>query len=248
MITRAERHGNDYVLNGTKALVTNAPEADIFLVFATVDPGRGMWGVTGFLVEGGAAGLRVSADIRKMGLTTSPMAEVALQDCVVPAENMLGCEGQGAQIFNHSMAWERSCILASTVGSMAHQLDECLEYAKTRRQFGRPIGDFQLVASKIVDMKMRLETSRLLLYNVAWKHDRGADITTDAAMAKLHIGDAAVQSALDAVQIHGAYGYTKEYQIERYLRDSIGGRLYSGTSDIQRLLIANQLGLSPFKA
>jgi alkylation response protein AidB-like acyl-CoA dehydrogenase len=243
--TRAERHGDNYVLNGTKVFVTNGPIAEVFLVFATVDQRKGMWGVTGFLLESGTKGLKVSSEIHKMGLTTSPMAELVLEDCVVPANNVLGDEGQGAQIFNHSMGWERSCILASTVGSMERQLQECLEYAKTRRQFNRPIGDFQLVASKIVDMKMRLETSRLLLYRAAVNHDRGAEITTDAALAKLHIGDAAVQSALDAIQIHGAYGYTTEFEVERELRDAIGGRLYSGSSEIQRLLIATELGLSP---
>lgn len=243
--TRASRDGNGFKLNGSKTFVTNAPEADLFLAFATVDPGKGMWGVTAFLVERDRKGLSVSNKIQKMGLTTSPMAEVIFQDCVVPAENVLGREGQGATVFNHSMAWERSCILATDVGAMERQLETCIEYAKTRNQFGKPIGDFQLVASRIADMRLRLETSRLLLYRAAWAQASGKNNTLEAAMAKLHISDAAVRSALDAIQIHGGYGYTREYEVERELRDSIGGKLYSGTSEIQRLIIARQLGLSP---
>jgi hypothetical protein len=209
-----------------------------------VNPQRGMWGVTAFLIEGGTPGLRVGRPIDKMGLTGSPMAEVILEDCEVPAECLLGKEGQGAAIFNHSMGWERACILGTNVGAMARQLDTCLDYVKTRRQFGRPIGDFQLVASKIADMKLRLETSRLLLEKAAESQaaEKGA---LDGALAKLYISDAAVQSGLDAIQIHGGYGYTREYEAERELRDAIGSRLYSGTSEIQRLIIARHLGLSP---
>jgi hypothetical protein len=243
--TRAGRRGGGYVLNGTKTFVTNAPVADLFVVFATVDPAQGMWGITGFLIERGARGLTVGHRIEKMGLTTSPMAEVTLEDCEVPAENLLGREGQGVPVFSHSMGWERSCILASTVGGMEWQLETSLKYARARKQFGKPIGDFQLVASKIVDLKVRLETSRLLLYRAATAQARGRDNAMEAALAKLYIGEAAVQSALDAIQIHGGYGYTKEYGVERDLRDAVGGRLYSGTSEIQRLIIARHLGLSP---
>ena len=243
--TSAERQGDRYVLNGTKIFVTNAPEADLFLVFATVNPKQKMWGVTAFVVERTRPGLSVSPPIAQMGLTTSPVSEVVLQDCAVPVDNVLGREGQGPAIFNHSMGWERSCILASTVGGLERQLNTCLTYAKTRRQFGRPIGDFQLVASRIVDMKVRLETSRLLLYRAAWLQKEGGMPAMDAAMAKLYISEAAVQSALDAIQLHGAYGYTKEFEVERNLRDAVASRMYSGTSEIQRLIIARNLGLSP---
>jgi alkylation response protein AidB-like acyl-CoA dehydrogenase len=243
--TRAERRGDCYVLNGTKTFVTNAPVADLFLVFATIDPARGRWGVTAFLIERGTAGLTVGNRIEKMGLTTSPMAEVILEDCEVPAANLLGREGQGVPVFSHSMGWERSCILASTVGGMEWQLEKSLKHARARKQFGKPIGSFQLVASKIVDLKLRLETSRMLLYRAASAQARGRNNDLEAAMAKLYIGEAAVQSALDAIQIHGGYGYTREYGVEQDLRDAVGGRLYSGTSEIQRLIIARYLGLSP---
>jgi len=243
--TRADQKGDHWVLNGAKMFVTNAPEADLFVVFATVDPKKRMWGITGFLIERDTPGLSVSPKIAKLGLTTSPMAEVVLEDCAVPAANVLGRIGQGATIFNHSMGWERSCILASTIGGMDRQLETCLAYVKSRRQFNRPIGDFQLVSSRIVDMKVRLETSRLLLYRAAWAQAKGQTPALEAAMAKLYISEAAVQSALDAIQVHGGYGYMKEYQVERDLRDAVGARLYSGTSEIQRLIIARNLGLTP---
>jgi alkylation response protein AidB-like acyl-CoA dehydrogenase len=243
--TEAVRRGDRYVLNGTKMFVTNAPVADLFLVFASVNRQRGMWGVTAFLIERGAKGLSVSKKIEKMGLSTSPMGEVVLEDCEVPAENMLGREGQGAAIFNHSMGWERSCILASTLGAMDRQLQACITYVKTRHQFGKPIGNFQLVASRIADMKVRLETSRLLLYRAAWSQAQGGMSALDAAMAKLYVSEAAVASALDAIQVHGGYGYTREFEVERDLRDMLGGRLYSGTSEIQKLIIARGLGLNP---
>lgn len=245
LTTRAERRGDRYILNGAKTFCTNAPVGDLFVVFATVDKNKGMFGVTGFLVEKGTSGLTVGQPIPKMGLTTSPMAEVILEDCEVPAENVLGREGLGATIFNHSMGWERSCILATDVGAMERQLETCICYAKERRQFGKPIGNFQLVASKIADMKVRLETSKLLLYKAAWSQSRNEMSAIDAAMAKVYISEAAVASALDAIQVHGGYGYMKEFEIERELRDAIGGKLYSGTSEIQRLIIARNLGLTP---
>lgn len=245
LATQAVRQGDRYLLNGTKTFITNAPEADLFLVFGSVNLKKGMWGVTGFLVERGTKGFSVGKKIGKMGLNSAEMAELILQDCEVPVENVLGREGQGHAIFNHSMGWERSCILASTVGAMERQLEACLQYVKGRHQFGKPIGSFQLTASKIVDMKVRLETSRLLLYRTAWNHDQGASNAVDAAMAKLYISECAVQSALDAIQIHGGYGYCKEFEVERELRDVVAGKLYSGTSEIQRLIIAQGLGLPP---
>ncbi len=243
--TKAERKGDRYVLNGTKMFVTNAPVGDLFLAFATVDRNKGMWGVTGFLIEKDTKGLTVSKPIEKMGLKTSPMAEVVLEDCEVPAENLLGREGLGATIFNHSMGWERSCILATDVGAMERLVEKCVCYAKERQQFGKPLGSFQLVAAKIAEMKVRLEASRLLLYRAAWSQSEGKMNALEAAIAKLFISEAAVQSGLDAIQLHGGYGYMKEFEVERELRDAIGGRLYSGTSEIQKLIIARQLGLTP---
>ena len=243
--TRAEKKGDRYILNGSKTFVTNAPVADMFVLFGTVDPAKGMWGITAFLIDKGTKGISAGKKLDKLGLTTSATSEVFLEDCEVPAENILGRVGQGAAIFNHSMAWERSCILGSTVGTMQRELELCLEYARTRKQFGKPIGNFQLVAAKLADMKIRLETSRLMLYRAAWAHATGQPNALEGAIAKLAISDAAIASALDAIQIHGGYGYMREFQVERHLRDNVASRLYSGTSEIQRLIVARHLGLTP---
>ena len=245
MRAKAERTDGGYRLNGTKTFVTNAPIADLFVVFATVDRTKGMWGVTTFLIDHGTPGLSVSEPFKKMGLRTSPMAEIVLEDCLVPEDAVLGKPGQGAIIFNHSMAWERSCILASQVGAMEHQLELCLRYAKERKQFGKPIGDFQLVAARLADMKVRLDSSRLLLHRAAWAMAHDEDAEMASAVAKLYISEAALASALDAIRTHGGYGYMQEFEVERDLRDFLGGTLYSGTSDIQRLLVARHLGLRP---
>ena len=241
--TRAERVNGGYVLNGTKMFVTNAPFADIALIFATVDPEKGLGGITAYLVETGTPGFRVSRSIEKMGLRTSPMGELIFQDCFVSDACRLGREGAGASIFNSSMEWERSSILASHVGGMERQLEECIRYARVRRQFGKPIGKFQSISNRIADMKVRLETARLLLYKVAWLKKIGKSAVMEAAVAKLYLSECFVQNSLDAIRIHGGYGYMTEFEIERDLRDSIGGLLYSGTSDIQRMVISRWLGL-----
>jgi alkylation response protein AidB-like acyl-CoA dehydrogenase len=243
MRTTARRRGDRYVLNGTKMWVTNAPIAGLALVFATLGKEGGLAGITAFLVDKGTPGFSVGADIKKMGLRTSPMGELVLDDCEVPVENRLGPEGGGAAIFNSSMEWERSAILASQVGAMAFQLEECVRYAKSRRQFGKPIGKFQQVSSRIADMKIRLETCRALLYRVASSTARAAERLMEAAVAKAYVSECAVQSGLDAIQLHGGYGYAVESGIERVLRDAIGGRLYSGTTEIQKNIIARCLGL-----
>ena len=243
LATTATRRGDRWVLNGTKTFVTNGPIADVFVVFATTDPALGFMGLTGFVLEKGTPGLAVGPPIEKMGLRTSPMSELVFQDCELPAEALLGREGGGSRVFASSMEWERGCLLASYIGAMERQLETCVEYARTRRQFNRPIGKFQSVANMIVDMKVRMETSRLILYKVGWLKTSGCDAVMDAAIAKLHLSEAWVQSCLDAIQIHGGYGYMTEFELERDLRDSIAGRIYSGTSEIQRNIIAAQLGL-----
>jgi alkylation response protein AidB-like acyl-CoA dehydrogenase len=240
---RAERVNGGYKLNGTKMFVTNAPVADMALIFATVDPAKKIGGVTAFLVDKGTPGFRVSRSIEKMGLRTSPMGELILVDCFVSVESRLGPEGAGSSIFNSSMEWERSCILGSHIGAMERQLEACVRYARERRQFGQPIGKFQAVANRIAEMKVRLETARLLLYKVAWLKQIGKPAVMEAALAKLYLSECFVQSSLDAIRTFGGYGYMTEFEVERDLRDAIGGTLYSGTSDIQRMIIARWLGL-----
>ena len=241
--TTAVRKNGSYVLNGTKMFITNAPIADAILVFATVDRDKGMQGVCAFIVDKGTPGLKTTRHLEKMGLRTSPMGEVVLEDCEVPLENRLGAEGAGVAIFNCSMEWERGSILASCLGTMQRQIETCVQYARERKQFGKPIGKFQAVAHRIANMKVRLEAARWLVYRVAWMKQQGKSAVLDAAIAKLNVSESFVQSCIDAIQVHGAYGYMTEFGIERDLRDSISGTIYSGTSEIQRSIIAAWLGL-----
>jgi alkylation response protein AidB-like acyl-CoA dehydrogenase len=243
MRTRAVRDGDHYVLNGSKTFVSNAPVADLFVAYATINAGLGPMGITGFIIERNTPGLTVSRHLDKMGLRTSPMAEVVFEDCRVPVSQRLGKEGRGAAVFESSMEWERGCILASCLGVMQRQLAECVDYARQRKQFGRAIGKFQSVANRLVDMKVRLDACRPLVYRIGALKDSGVDATTEAAVAKLFVSDAYVKSCLDAIQIFGGYGYMTEFQIERDLRDSVSSTIYSGTSEIQRNIISKGLGL-----
>lgn len=243
MRATARRDGDSYILNGTKTFITNATVADVFIVYATVNPALGPMGVTAFIVERDTPGLRVGRNFEKLGLRTSPLGEIVLENCRVPVAQRLGREGRGVGVFDCAMEWERGCILASCLGVMERQLQECIEYARNRRQFGKPIGKYQSVANRIVDMKVRLETSRPLVYRIGALKDANLDATAASALAKLHVSESFVKSSMDAVQVFGGYGYLTEMQLERDLRDSIGSTLYSGTSEIQRNLIARSLGL-----
>ena len=241
--TRAERKGDKYVLNGSKTFSSNAPNADVTIVFANLDPTRGPNGVTAFLVDKGTPGFTVGRKLHKMGLRTSPMAEIALQDCEIPVENLLGKEFGGQAVFTSSMEWERICILASHLGAMQRIMETCVKYAKERKQFGEPIGKFPAIANKIADMDVRLETGRLVLYKAAWMKSQGRHPLREASIAKLYVSEACVKSCLDAIQLHGGYGYMTEYELERELRDAIAGTIYSGTSEVHRVIIANMQGL-----
>jgi L-prolyl-PCP dehydrogenase len=243
MKCRAVKKGSTYVLNGTKMFITNAPIADILLVFAVTDPKKGFAGISAFIVEKGFPGFSVGKPLEMMGLKTCPIGEVVLNDCEVPEENRLGKEGAGAAIFNSEMEWERSCLFAVQLGSMEKALEECIKYANSREQFGKPIGKHQSIAHKMADMKVRIDLSRLALYNVASLKAQGKRAPLEAAIAKLFISESYVQNCSDALQIHGAYGYSAEYDFERNLRDAIAGKIYSGTSEIQRNIIATFLGL-----
>jgi alkylation response protein AidB-like acyl-CoA dehydrogenase len=241
--TRAERKGDKYILNGSKTFSSNAPNADVTIVFANLDPTRGPNGVTAFLVDKGTPGFTVGRKLHKMGLRTSPMAEIALQDCEIPVENLLGKEFGGQAVFTSSMEWERICILASHLGAMQRIMETCVKYAKERKQFGEPIGKFPAIANKIADMDVRLETGRLVLYKAAWMKSQGRHPLREASIAKLYVAEACVKSCLDAIQLHGGYGYMTEYELERELRDAIAGTIYSGTSEVHRVIIANMQGL-----
>jgi alkylation response protein AidB-like acyl-CoA dehydrogenase len=243
LATTARLEGDEYVLDGAKSYVSNGPIADLFLVYATVNPAHGFMGVTGFVVERDRPGLKVGERFATMGLDSSPIGSIYLDGCRIPAANRVGDEGSGSKIFAESMHYERTGLLAAWVGAMERGLAAVLEHARERRQFRRPIGKFQAISHKIVDMKMRLESARLLLYRACWARDQGDQATIEVALAKLAISEAAIQNALDAIQVFGGAGYMKEMGIERSLRDAVPTTIFSGTSEIQRDLIAKGLGL-----
>jgi alkylation response protein AidB-like acyl-CoA dehydrogenase len=241
--TSAKAKGDVYILSGSKTFITNAPVADVFVVFAATDPAQRFAGISAFLVPRDAPGLVVGKPKAKMGLRTSPMSELHFDDCRVEADQLLGPPGSGMAIFNHSMDWERSFILATAVGAMQRQLETCIDYARHRQQFGQPIGQFQSVSNKLVDMKIRLETARLLMQHLAWARAVGQPTTLEAAMAKLWVSESFLASSLDSVQVHGGAGYMTETGLERQVRDAVASRIYSGTSEVQRSIIARNLGL-----
>ena len=241
--SEAKKVGNRYVLNGSKVFCTNAPIANVLLIFAKTGPGRGFGDISVFIVERGSPGLSFGKPIRTMGLRDCPLGEVVMQDCEVPAENLLGREGDGGTIFASEMEQERSCLFALHVGSMQRIEEDCVEYARTRKQFGKKLGSYQAISHKIADMRLRTEMARLALHRAAWLRSTGTRSPMASAVAKLYISEAYVQTCLDAVQIHGAYGYCEEQGIERSLRDAVGGKIYSGTSEIQRNIIARLMGL-----
>ncbi len=235
--------GEGWVLGGRKTWVTNAPVADLFVCYASTALDRGVMGISAFIVPKGAPGFRVVREIPKMGIRTIPMGEIAFEGCRLPPDALLGREGRGAEVFQCSMEWERGAILASALGTMRRQLELCVAHARKRKQFGKPIGQFQAVSHRIVGMKLRLETCRPLVYRIGRLKEAGQDATMEAALAKLHVSESLVQNGLDAIQVFGALGYTTEAGIERDLRDGVGALIYSGTSDIQRNIIARELGL-----
>jgi hypothetical protein len=239
----AKKVDGGYVLNGHKCYVGLSYVADLVLVFASTNPDDGDWGISAFLVESGFDGYRALPPPPKMGLASNPLGEIVLEECFVPDANRLGPEGIGVSVFTHSMGWERSFIFSSHVGSMARQLDECVKYAGERKQFGTSIGKFQSVSNRIADMRLRLETSQLLLYKLAWMKDQNEAATLEAALAKLHLAESFVANSLDAIRIHGARGYMSDTGVHQDLRDAMAGVIYSGTSDIQRNIIARLMGL-----
>ena len=238
MKTHAKKVDGGYIINGSKRLITLGPEADIALIFANVNPKMGKWGVTGFIVEKGTKGFRQGENQAKMGMRTVPLGDLYFEDCFVPEENRLGKEGAGWSITTHSLEYDRCGILASQLGAMEYQLEKSVEFVRNRKQFGKSISEFQSVSNRIADMKLRLETSRLLLYKVAWLKSQGKSAMLEAAMLKLQLSESFVASSLDAIRNMGGSGYLTDFEIERNLRDSVGGVIYAGTSDIQRNIIS----------
>jgi alkylation response protein AidB-like acyl-CoA dehydrogenase len=242
--TKAVRDGDGFRIDGAKIFISNGPIADVVIVFAMTDPAKGYHGgVTGFLVEAGTPGFRVSKKFEKMGLRTSPLGELVFEGVRVPDSAVLGGVGAGSTMFTRAMDWERICLFASHIGQMERLLEKAVQYARQRTQFGQTIGKFQAVAHKISDMKVQLEAARLLVYRAAWRLERSRTVSMDASIAKVFVSESLVRAALDTVQIFGGYGFMTEYDVERALRDAIGSTLYSGTSEMQRNIIARWLGL-----
>ncbi|MEE1941358.1 acyl-CoA dehydrogenase family protein [Streptomyces sp. TRM 70361] len=241
--TRAERRDGHYVLDGEKCFTTNAPVADVFVVQVATAPGGGFFGLSTFVVDAGTPGLSVGPPYRKVGLRGSPTADVRLDGCVVPADRMLGVEGAGASVFTSSMKWERTCLFAAYLGAMRRVLDDTVRHVGEREQFGTPIGGFQAVSHRVVDMTLRLEAARLLLYRAARGLADGSRDEIAPALAKLAVSEAAVQVGLDAVQLRGALGVL-DGEAETLLRDALPARIFSGTNEIQKNNVARAMGLT----
>ena len=242
--TRAVREDGCWRISGSKTFISNGPEADVIIVFALTDAEKGYHGgVTAFLLERDTPGFTAGQKIEKMGLRTSPFGELFFDDVRVPDEAIVGGVGGGSAIFVHAMDWERICLFAAHLGQMERLLERGVGYARTRQQFGKSISKFQAVSHKLADFKVNLEAARLLTYRSATKLDRSRGVALDAAMTKLFVSESLVRGALDVLQIFAGYGYSTEYEIEREVRDAIGSRIYSGTSEIQRNIIASWMGL-----
>ena len=220
--------------------------ADLFVCYATTDPAGGALGIGAFLVPRETPGFRVVRAIPKLGVRTVPMGELALEDCELPGEALLGREGRGAEVFNCSMEWERGAILAATLGTMRRQLERCIEHARRRKQFGTPIGQFQLIQAKVADMYVALSSARAYVYAVAKSCDAGKTTRFDAAGAILLASESAVKVSLESIQALGGAGYTKDWPVERFMRDAKLLDIGAGTNEIRRMLIGRELiGAAP---
>jgi butyryl-CoA dehydrogenase len=238
--TRAEEKGDEYVLNGTKIFVTNGGFANTFLVFANSDPAKGSRGITAFIVEE-ERGVKRGTREKTLGIRGSTTYEIIFEDVRVPKTNVLGEPGRGFKIAMEALDSGRIGIAAQAVGIARAALERAISHAKTRQQFGRPIGDFQAIQWKLADMATRVEAAHLLTMRAAVLRQSGGDYVTASAMAKLYASRVAVEVCDDAIQIHGGYGYTQEYHVERHFRDAKITELYEGTSEVQRMIIARRL-------
>ncbi len=239
--TTAARHNNGYILNGTKIFISQGSVAEIALVFATVDKSLRHRGITGFIVEKGAPGFSVGRLEHKMGIRASPTAELIFEDCFVPAENRLGDEGQGFKIALYTIDACRTSVAAQAVGIAQGAFAKALAYAQERQQFGQPIANFQAIQWMLADMVTQIDAARLLTYRAAHHQDKGLPFIKESCMAKLFAAEAAMFVTNKAVQIHGGYGYMKDYHVERYFRDARIVGLFDGTDEMQRLAIARQI-------
>lgn len=241
MKTNARLEGDHYVLNGSKIFITNGGIADTYIVFALTDPSSRQRGTSAFIVEKDFEGFSVGKKEKKLGIRSSPTTEIVFEECKVPKENLLGKEGEGFKIAMMTLDGGRNGIAAQAVGIAQGALDASVDYAKEREQFGKPIAANQGISFKIADMATSIEASRLLTYQAAWLESEGLPYGKESAMSKLMAGDTAMKVTTEAVQIFGGYGYTKDYPVERYMRDAKITQIYEGTQEIQRLVISRMV-------
>ncbi len=239
--TTAEKDGDDYVINGSKIFVTNGPQAGIVTVFAKTDMAKGARGISAFVVEKGTPGFKIGTLETKMGIRGSHQCELVFENCRAPRENLLGSEGQGFKIALETLDHGRVGIAAQALGIAQGALDEAVKYSKEREQFGRPLAKFQAIQWMLADMETEIQAARFLVYSAAVKKKEGGRFSKEAAMAKLYASEVAGRAVNKAVQIHGGYGYTRDYPVERYFRDQKITEIYEGTSEVQRMVIAQDL-------
>jgi alkylation response protein AidB-like acyl-CoA dehydrogenase len=239
--TRARKVGDKYVLSGGKIFITSAGEADVYVAFAVTDPDKGRRGISAFIVEKDTPGLLVGKKEKKMGLHGSNTSELIFEEAEVPAENLLGREGQGYEVALKNLAGGRIGIAAQALGIATAAFEHARDYAKERKQFGRSLSQIQAIQFKLADMATQIEAARLLTYQAAMLKQMGKTCRKEAAMAKMFATDVAMKTAIEAVQIFGGYGYTQEYPVERFFRDAKVTQIYEGTNEIQRLVIAREL-------
>ena len=241
MKTIAKRDGDHYILNGSKIFITNGGIADIYVVFALTDPESKQRGTSAFIVESDTPGFSVRKKESKLGIRSSPTTEIMFEDCRIPVENLLGEEGQGFKVAMQTLDGGRNGIAAQAVGIAQGALDASVEYARERHQFGKPIAAQQGIGFKLADMATDVEAARLLTYQAAWLESEGLPYGKESAMSKVFAGDTAMRVTTEAVQVFGGYGYTKDYPVERYMRDAKITQIYEGTQEIQRLVISRML-------
>ncbi len=239
--TKAVKDGSDYIIDGGKIFITNGEVADIYIVFAATDPEKKHKGISAFIVEKGMEGFTFGKKEKKLGIRASTTLELRFDQVRVPEENLLGAEGDGFKIAMMTLDGGRNGIAAQAVGIAQGALDEAISYAKERTQFGKPIAKQQAIQFKLADMAAKIESARLLTYQAAWLEDNGLPYGKYSAMAKLMAGDIAMEVTTEAVQVFGGYGYTREYPVERMMRDAKITQIYEGTNEIQRIVIANYL-------
>jgi len=239
--TKAERDGDDYVLNGTKIFISNGGEAEVYVIIATVDPSRGARGLTAFVIEKGTPGFEFGKDEKKMAYASLPNRELVFTDCRVPKENVLSREKAGFLVAMRTLGVGRIGMAIGAVGLARAAFEAAVPYANQRHQFGKPIASFQAIQFMLADMATEIDAARLLTWRAAWLKDQAKPFEKEAAMAKLYASEAAMRVTTKAVQVFGGYGYTREFPVERYMREAKLFEIVEGTSEIQRLVIANNV-------